>query len=256
MNDLINKFLRSIDIYDYLKLFKDKYFKNPSEVEHENKLEQFYGTFIKSGDLCFDIGASYGNRSQTFINLGAKVVALEPQIDPFKFLNRKFKNKIIIENKAVSSTKGKMKMLVSDYSALSSLSPQWVETVSKKRFSGIKWDKTIEVDVVTIDMLIQKYGIPDFCKIDVEGHEYELLKGLTVPIKMLSFEFTIPEFKDIAIDCINYLSSLGKILCNYSQGEKLEFGLNRWLEKEDFISFFINLNDPNIVDGDIYIKFI
>lgn len=255
MNNSVNNFLRKIDIYDHIKIFKDRYFENPIETEHRKKLMVFYKNFIKPGDLCFDIGASYGNRSETFLKLGAKVVAVEPQFMPFRYLKRKFKDSISIENKGVSSENKKMEMIVSSHSALSSFSPDWVNTVSQKRFQGISWDKKIEIDVITLDSLIKKYGIPDFCKIDVEGHELEVLKGLTKSIKYISFEFTIPEFREKVIECINLLSNLGDFLCNFSDGEKLELNLTEWLSKEDFIEFFKNLNDPNLVDGDIYIKF-
>ena len=45
----------------------------------------FYSELIKKDDLCFDIGANYGNRSEVFIKLGAKVVAFEPQPKPLNF---------------------------------------------------------------------------------------------------------------------------------------------------------------------------
>ena len=56
------------------------------------KRYNFYSELIKKNDLCFDIGANYGNRSEVFLKLGAKVVAFEPQPKPLKFLKRKFKD--------------------------------------------------------------------------------------------------------------------------------------------------------------------
>jgi hypothetical protein len=47
----------------------------------------------------------------------------------------------------------------------------------------------IEVPVVTLDALIAQHGEPAFVKIDVEGYEPQVLRGLTRPVQALSFEF-------------------------------------------------------------------
>lgn len=40
---------------------------------------RFYEQFIRPNDICFDIGANMGNRTEVFLKLGAKVIAVEPQ---------------------------------------------------------------------------------------------------------------------------------------------------------------------------------
>ena len=45
--------------------------------------------------------------------------------------------------------------------------------------------------VTTLDKLIEQYEVPSFIKIDVEGYELEVLKGLTRLVPALSFEFTV-----------------------------------------------------------------
>jgi hypothetical protein len=63
MKKFIRDFLIYIDIYDYFKIFKDKFFRHPIEKELFRKRYNFYSKLIKNGDVCFDIGANYGNRN-------------------------------------------------------------------------------------------------------------------------------------------------------------------------------------------------
>jgi FkbM family methyltransferase len=256
MKQQIYRLLHQLDLFDHLKLFKDRFFKSEKEKISEQRRFNFYSELVKKDDLCFDIGANYGNRSEVFLKLGAKVVAFEPQPKPLKFLKRKFKDTINIEDAALGSREGKSNLFISSASTLTSMSEEWINEVKNNRFKQANWNNIIEVKVSTLDQMIAKYGKPDFCKIDVEGFELEVLKGLTQPIGTISFEFTIPEFVDKAIECVNYLNNLGNIICNYSSGETLIFSLDKWLVPTDFIPLFKSLPDKGIIDGDIYIKFI
>ena len=44
--------------------------------------------------------------------------------------------------------------------------------------------------MTTLDALIAEHGLPDFIKIDTEGHEAAVLQGLSAPVPALSFEIT------------------------------------------------------------------
>ena len=52
------------------------------------------------------------------------------------------------------------------------------------------WNRAIKVKSITLDRLIKDHGTPDLIKIDVEGYEYTVIKGLTSKAKMVCFEST------------------------------------------------------------------
>ena len=256
MIHIINNILKKIGLFNSIKIYKDKYFENPINLGYRKKLVEFYSMLIKTGDLCFDIGASYGNRTEAFLALGANVITVEPQKNEFNFLKRKFADRIVLLSNALGSQNEVKKMFISNRGATSSLSKDWIDGVTKtKRFKNTNWNITTDVEVVTLDHLISKYGKPDFCKVDVEGYELEVLKGLSQPIKYLSFEFTVPEFMESAVECLNQLDTLGKFVCNYSPAESLKFGSSEWLEKEKFIELLKTFPLKNIIDGDVYIHY-
>ena len=57
-------------------------------------------------------------------------------------------------------------------------------------------------------MLMKEYGVPEFIKIDTEGFELEVIKGLSTPLKALSFEYTLPHLKEQVITCVELLDEL------------------------------------------------
>ena len=50
------------------------------------RLRRFYSQFVTRGSLCFDVGAHAGNRVRCWRQLGAQVVAIEPQPDFVRLL--------------------------------------------------------------------------------------------------------------------------------------------------------------------------
>ncbi|MBK9250272.1 MAG: hypothetical protein IPM69_19725 [Ignavibacteria bacterium] len=66
-----------LSIYRNFRVFYNKISGNEQREIRQRK--DFYSHFINTGDVVFDIGANIGNRTQIFSELGAKVVAVEPQ---------------------------------------------------------------------------------------------------------------------------------------------------------------------------------
>jgi len=138
---------------------------------------------------------------------------------------------------------------------LSSMSKEWIAIVrGSGRFSNHRWDDKVTVETTTLDLLIKEYGRPSFCKIDVEGFEFEVIQGLSQPVNMLSFEF-IPEYPDPVLTSIEYLSKLGNAEFNYSLAESTSFALPRWNNADDMASIFLALPRDSVNFGDIYVRF-
>ena len=195
-------------------------------------LARFYTQFVRPGDLCFDIGAHVGNRLWALSRLGARVVALEPQPQCMRLLRRWYGHHPDIEliEQAVGAAPGTRTLFVSERTpTVTTLSQNWITAVgATPGFAGVRWDRSIPVCVNTLDGLIARYGEPAFCKIDVEGTELDVLRGLSHPLKALSFEY-IPAATDIAVACVDRLGALGPYEYNWSPGELPRLRSSTWL---------------------------
>lgn len=215
----------------------------------------FYRRFLRPGELCFDVGANRGNRTAILADLGARIICIEPQPSCLKELRRRFVGNanVTIVGAAVGEREGSGELAVCEEEpTISTMSERWK---SEGRFAGKnQWTNTVPVEVTTLDHLITRYGTPAFCKIDVEGFELSVLKGLTRPIPVISFEFTREFFTD-AKACIDYLLSLGPAVFNASFGESMTFLREEWMNPE-MLTGRIEAEDDPLFWGDIYAKFL
>lgn len=136
---------------------------------------------------------------------------------------------------------------------MSTLSNEWVTQVSRTpTFTSVRWDNQLPVEVTTLDALIARYGLPHFCKLDIEGSEYEALLGLSQPIPTLSFEF-LPMALDRARACIERLRALGAYEFNYIKGEYPRFATERWLPADEVRRQLAGLPDDGRA-GEVYAR--
>ena len=189
-----------------------------------------YDELVPPGALVFDIGANVGARTREFLDRGASVVAVEPQRACMAQLERHFGDdpRVLLVENALGAEEGVATMLCTTASTIASMSPDWIDSVrASGRFSEFSWDESIEVPVSTLSALIDQVGEPDFCKIDVEGFESQVLAGLDRPVRSVSFEF-VPEHLEGTIACIERLDALGEYEYNLSLGESLGFETQSW----------------------------
>lgn len=192
------------------------------------QLRRFYRRFVPAGGLAFDVGAHAGNRVAAFRQLGARVVALEPQADFLHLLQRRFgaDAQVTLLPQALGRAPGQARLMASPRTpTVATLSTDFVERAgATPSFRGVRWQAGPVVDVTTLDALIAAHGLPDFVKIDVEGFELEVLMGLSQPVPAVSFEF-LPAVRDIALGCVDRLEALagaGRYRYAVSLGEQLD----------------------------------
>ncbi len=234
-----------------------------SNVLSRKKMVRFYSQFVSKGDLCFDIGANIGNRTEAFLKLGANVVAVEPQDICMRKLLNKYdnNNKVFLVHKALGEEEGTGNIMLSNSHTVSSMSKEWINCVKDSDMfftstSAFQWHKTVPVPITTLDKLIEDYGSPTFCKIDVEGFEHQVIKGLSQKIKIISFEFTpTPKFINSAIESIKHLDNIGTVQFNYSFGESMTFALSEWVDAKKICDTLLAIPHKTAFSGDVYAMF-
>jgi len=209
----------------------------------------FYRQLIGPGTLCFDVGANVGTKTEVFLHLGARVVAFEPQMDCLNELQARLgRNRSLVKlQTALGRSCGSARLYVHAHPTSSSLLPDWEDRPVD----------TVTVPLTTLDEAVAQYGVPDYCKIDVEGYELEVLRGLNQPLPLISFEFHrrangITE----ALKCISYLGQFGSISINLIGAEIPSFASAEWMMHDEFVRFFCD-TVPGLTGydyGDIFIR--
>jgi FkbM family methyltransferase len=153
-------------------------------TKHE---EEIIGIFRpKEGDIVVDIGAHMGRYtipSAKSVGVSGKVIAVEAHPYNFGILQHNLKlNKLTnvsALNSAVYSKKANLKLYLPDedlgYTMHHSVMTNYLST----KYNNEIERKYIEVEAETLDNLLKSSGITtvNWIKIDVEGAEYEVLKG-------------------------------------------------------------------------------
>jgi FkbM family methyltransferase len=256
--------LRRVGLYHRLKAscLYDLYWgiADKKVIDRISKEVEFYRDLLEGlgdGDLIFDIGANHGHKTGIFLRLGARVLAVDPDETNQEALKEKFlryrlvRKPVIIVGKAVSDRSAVYKMWIDEPgSAKNTLSQKWVNTLRRDetRFGHrLEFARQKEVESISLEELMVTYGCPFFVKIDVEGHEPHVLRGLKRPVPYLSFEVNLPEFRQEGLECIELLRNIaadGKFNYVVDCGHGLV--LDKWVTSNEFREVFGSCSESSL----------
>ena len=217
----------------YLKL------RYPAHYEAGRLQRRFYHQLIRDAGagLVIDVGANAGEKAIIFAEVADRVLCVEPSPAAVRALQARFagSGKITIVGKGAGAQPGSLPFhMFDDDDCYNTFSSKWAASLSAPDGSSTQAKKVtsiVEVPVVTLDALIEELGVPSYIKIDVEGFELEVLKGLSRSVRLVSIECNLPQFTQETLDCIARLGELQRdAVFNYCTSEPpVELASKRWL---------------------------
>lgn len=137
-------------------------------------------------DLIYDVGMHKGEDTEYYLKKGFKVIGIEADPDLSGYCRNKFSieiekgNLIIIEGAIVEPTYVKMKNVKAIFfknknnSVWGTVDRDWATRNERMGTSN----EIIEVPIIYFSDILEKYGIPHYLKIDIEGMDVVCLKAL------------------------------------------------------------------------------
>jgi FkbM family methyltransferase len=179
---------------------------------------------LKKGEIVVDIGANIGY----YALLGAKLVgeegkvfAIEPVVENIEILKKNILlnnySNIEVFKLAIGDKNQEGEIYLSEYSNLASL-------IDRKKFETGEKIKKEKVKIVTLDKFLEDKPLPDLVRMDVEGYEYEVIKGMENLLKTKkSFKIFAEIHLDNSPESKERIFEILDILAHY--GFKLKIGV-------------------------------
>lgn len=225
---------------------------NRRQYRFERQTRAFIAPFVGRGDLVFDVGANQGAYINHLLSLGARVVAIEPIPELAATLRRRYRS-ISVVSAALGAEVGSTTLYVGRRMSSSTVSNEWKEIV------GSEWvEQRIDVPLLTLDSLITSLGQPSFMKIDVEGYETEVLRGLSLPVRAFSFEYQARAVH-LTASALERVSELGSYAFNFTRnlpyGCQPEFRLEAFADASKLLAALEEeAAEMPLMFGDVYAR--
>jgi hypothetical protein len=158
---------------------------------YEKEITPFFEKLVQNGDCCYDVGSERGYYAMALSALSGpngKIVAIESEVKTFQLLQRTLaRNECLQTSTATRALVLPLRLAIGDQ-------------VSESN------------NFFTLDALVfgRKYPIPNFIKMDVEGHELKALWGAKKIIENSSPRFVIEiHSKELERSCKAFLKERG-----------------------------------------------
>jgi FkbM family methyltransferase len=180
--------------------------RHPAHAASMRRVDRFYRTVLSEAGrgLVLDIGANRGDRTRIFAAHADRVVSVEPNAFCHRRLTRRFQfnPRVTLVQAGVGESAGVKPFLEFDEegSAYNTFSQKWASAQADRAVKA-----AVDMPVTTLDALIAEYGRPSYIKIDVEGSELDVIRGLSTPVPLLSVECILPEFLAESLELVDLL---------------------------------------------------
>ena len=163
------------------------------------------------------------------------MIAIEPNPTCCEKLRRMAGTRDIkVENYAAGDVPGKLDLHICDENpSISTVADEWFAAAQHSpAHRNNRWLGTVEVDVVTLDHLAARHGVPVFVKIDAEGFDDHVLRGVSFHPRAVSFEFNL-EIPQVAQRCLSAPVFADGYEFNYVRGMEMELASEHWMDAEE-----------------------
>jgi FkbM family methyltransferase len=173
---------------------------------------QLHAEFISPGQLVVHVGARTGDLTANFLQLGARVVAVEPNSDCASQLRERFgdRDDVTVIEQAVGSWEGEHQSA---------------------------WPQPMLVQMTTLARIIEAHGAPVFCTVEPEGFADHVIAGLDRPLPGVAFRFTPDTIQEARL-CAWRLAALGMTEFNYSVAGSGSWASMEWMNTRTLYSVF------------------
>lgn len=219
---------------------------------------RLYSGFIEPGDLVFDIGANQGGKSAAFLRLGAKVVAIEPNPNCVANLSRRFAREIaagrfILLPVAIGRSAGRARLRQFMLDGCNASASDVFAEALEREFGAPS--AVFDVEMIAGASLFERFGVPAFIKVDVEGMDAEVLSTVPRRPRMLSFEFNVsPHLMPMTKACLAEVTRLGFTQANFTEGADTRLQLPEWVGLERVLEAINRVAGGRALWGDVLVR--
>lgn len=196
--------------------------KPRGQYETEKAEQTFYIDYLQPGMVAFDVGANIGEISllfSRFVGANGQVHSFECTSDTFsrlqEIISTARRNFITLNNACLSDKEGTVPFHVYDdeHAAWNTMADRPLENYG----INIKPVRTEELAATTIDSYCASRSIPriDLLKVDVEGAEYQVIKGASRMMKEKRIGCLIFEFGQTTFDMGNTPEMLKELIAGH-----------------------------------------